>query len=97
MSDLLRDLRDAIRRLGEPMREPVHSDIVNSLLAVTLAGWFGGYIAGRTGSLTGIIAGTVVVVAAGYVALVNIPHPEVLLDCWQREKWEFEGGGDGDD
>jgi len=87
----IRDALDSLPGRGDP----IHSKTAESLSISGIGGWVGGYIFGSSGDPAGAVLGFGLTVIAGYAAILYVPHPEVILDDWQRQKHEF-GGGDGD-
>jgi len=77
--------------------DPIHSETANALSLAAIGGWVGGYIFGSSGDPAGAVLGFGLTAIAGYAAILYVPHPEVILDAWRRQKHKFEGGDDGAD
>jgi hypothetical protein len=93
---LLASIRNALDSL--PGRgDPIHSKTATSLSISGIGGWVGGYIFGSSGEPAGAVLGFGLTAIASYAAVLYVPHPEVILDAWRRQKGEFEGGDGGAD
>lgn len=84
----IRNALDSVPGRGDP----IHSEVTNALSLAAIGGWVGGYIFGTSGELAGAVVGFGLTAIAGYAAILSVPHPEVILDDWRRQKHEFEGG-----